>query len=184
MKDDSVEVNEMLSFEEMKAFHESGKYRVNVSNEFHITNEMSAIHAVLPTLYDRKWTLHVSNEQNGEFVTTDRPALLTYLNPGEMPPLLRNSPGHGMGSTELLFPVTPYMALRGLFEAEEGTVAASPAAVAAFNAKMIAFCRGQVYSLKKTISYLIPETGTYRDRHFFERWEAYGRSKQASNRLE
>lgn len=61
---------------------------------------------VLQALGHRLWTVYMAYGTNGEFVTTNRPVTLSYIEPGKVPPFYRHSPGFGLTNTEVYFPLT------------------------------------------------------------------------------
>lgn len=168
MKDAGVPIDESVPYEQVKAFHEGGKYHVTFSNEHHIYTEFQGFAAVLPYLIERKWSLFTTDEKNGLFLTTDRPVLLSWKHPDHVPVMHRRSPGFGMRDTEVLFPLTQGALLLGEFGGKEGTFSASEQLVALANTKMLSNAFEQAYLPKRTIPY-IAKDGQYRHDRFL--WE-------------
>jgi hypothetical protein len=161
-----------LTYEEVKEFHERGEYDILLNRGYHIGLELRTHDPVLHALAARKWTLYLSDDATGCFVTTDRPVMLTYVNPMDVPPLYRNSPGFNMRETEVMFPLTQHMTLVGMFEGEESVVKANTYVVAHANTKMIHGAFAQVYMPKRAIPYLGLDLQTYHDDRFMERYAA------------
>ena len=159
-----------LTYEEVKEYHREGKYDILLNRGYHIGLELRTHDPVLRVLGARKWTLYTSDDETGCFVTTDRPVVLTYCKPMDVPPLYRNSPGFGMPETEVMFPITQHMTLVGMFEGEESIVRANTFIVAHANTKMIHTSFGQVYMSKRDIPHLGPDLKTYHDQKFMERY--------------
>lgn len=78
-----------------------------------------------------------------------------------------------MPEAEVMFPLTQYMTLVGMFEGGESIVKANTHIVAHANTKMIHGTFGQVYMPKRVIPYLGPELKTYHDENFMERYKAF-----------
>lgn len=159
-----------LTYEQMKEFHERGEYDILLNRGYHIGLELQMHNPVLRALAERKWTLYTSDDATGCLVTTDRPVMLTYVKPMEVPPFYRDSPGFGMPETEVMFPLTQHMTLVGVFEGGESVVKANTCIVAHANTKMIHGSYGQVYMPKQAVPYLGPDLKTYHDEKFMERY--------------
>jgi hypothetical protein len=164
-----------LTYEEVTAFHQRGEYDILLNRGYHIGLELQMHDPVLRVLAARKWTLYNSNDATGCFVTTDRPVMLPYVNPMDVPPLYRSSPGFGMPDTEVMFPITQQMTLVGMFEGQESVVRASTHVVAHANTKMILGSYEQVYMPKRAVPYgsLGPEFKICHDDKFMERSDQF-----------
>jgi hypothetical protein len=159
-----------LTYEQVKEFHEHGEYDILLNRGYHIGLELRTHDPVLRALAARKWTLYTSDDTAGCFVTTDRPVMLTYVKPMEVPLFHRNSPGFGVPETEVMFPLTQHMTLAGMFEGGESIVKANTHIVAQANTKMIHGSFGQVYMPKRAIPHLGTDMKTYHDENFMERY--------------
>ena len=179
MKEAGYKVDDSLSYEDMRAFYEKDEYDVRFNNEHHLALEFKGHDVVLRTLADHKWKLHITNEENGCFVTTDRPVVITWNHPEEVPVMMRGSPGFGMPDTEVLFPLTQNLLLLGTFEGEDAIVDAAPELVAVSNRRMIEHAFEQVYTPRKVFPYIGPDHQYCHDRHFMERFEEYRRKAKA-----
>jgi len=183
MKKAGYEMPNEIPYEQMKEFYESDEYTISLNTEHHIAMELQSHDVVLRTLADRKWKLYITNEDKGFFVTTDRPVVLTWNHPEEMPVMMRDSPGFGMTETDLIFPLTKELLLVGSFEGEDAVLEAPAEFVAFANMRMIRYSHGQVYAAKRSFPYIGPDRRFYNDRHFMEQWEPY-RKKTVTNTLE
>jgi hypothetical protein len=67
-----------ISYEEMKAFHESGEYTIEVDNHRNLQLEFSGFEAVLPHLFNRGWMFLKAPASSGGFVTCDHPVNLMW----------------------------------------------------------------------------------------------------------
>ena len=148
MKESGKEINEDLTYEDIKRFHESKEYDITVAREHHIHMEIVGINAILPYLDNRNWLLIKATDESGPFVTTDNPVNLTWKEPDKIPPFYRNSPGYGMKSTQVYFPVSRKLALIGEFDGPEGVIDGNRELISALNSKMLMFIYKQVYSPK------------------------------------
>src|SRR4029078_201778 len=173
MKKAGWELNDNITYEQLKDFHERGEYEIAVNQEWHIGLELKGFDVVLRTLVHRKWRLYATTEETGWFVTSDRPVVLTWNHPEKIPVMMRKSPGFGATDTEVYFPLSHKIALVGVFEdVGEGTYEASFELVAKANVRMILAAFEQVYTIKKTFPYIGPDRAAYYDQHFMERFEA------------
>lgn len=150
MKEAGIEVNDAVTYEDIKKFHEGKKYTFEVATEHHIRMEFVGIEAILPYLNQRKWLLVRSTEESGPFITTDNPVNLTWREPGKVPPLFRDSPGYGMKDTQVYFPLSRSMALIGEFDGHEGEVTGTRELISLLNTRMLMFAYKQVYAPKLT----------------------------------
>lgn len=148
MKESGKEVNEEITYEDVKRFHESKEYDITVAREHHIHMEFVGIDAILPYLDGRNWLLIKATDESGPFITTDNPVNLTWKEPDKIPPFYRNSPGYGMKSTQVYFPVSRNLALIGEFDGPEGTINGDKELLSALNSKMLMFTYKQVYCPK------------------------------------
>jgi len=135
-----------ISYEDIKDFHESKQYKIEVVKERHIEIEMKGAEAIFPLLDGRKWLLAHSTKDSGKFITADNPVNLTWNDPESIPPFYRQSPGFGMKSTQVYFPVSRNVALIGEFDGKQGVLPANNDLVAALNSKMLMFTYKQVYA--------------------------------------
>ncbi len=148
MKESGRAVNENVSYEDVKKFHENKQYTIEVARERHIHMEFVGIEAILPYLAARNWLLIRSTDETGPFITTDNPVNLTWKEPEKIPPLYRDSPGYGMKSTQVYFPVSRRLALVGEFEGRTGLIDGSKELVAILNSKLLMFAYKQIYTPK------------------------------------
>lgn len=148
MKEAGVEVNDTITYEEIKKFHEGKEYAIEVAREHHIRMEFVGIEAILPFLDQRKWLLVRSTEESGPFITTDNPVNLTWREPDKVPLFFKNSPGYGMKDTQVYFPISKNVALAGEFDGHDGELTGTKELVSLLNTKMLMFAYKQVYAPK------------------------------------
>ncbi len=145
MREDGVEVDENVSYEQTKEFWERGEYKINVPTESHIDVEFQHIDIILPFLFNRGWKLAIASDGAGPFITCDRPVCLTWKYPEKLSPAMRHSPGFGMKDTEVVFPISKNMAIIGEFEIKNQIVTAQREMVSYINSRIIYFAISQVY---------------------------------------
>lgn len=148
MKEAGKEINENITFEEIKRFHKSKKYDITLAREYHIHLEFVGLDAILPCLNERKWLLIKATDESGPFVTSDKPVTLSWKEPEKIPPFYRNSPGYAMKSTQVYFPVSKNLALVGEFEGPEGTIDGNKELISALNTIKLIQTYKQVYCPK------------------------------------
>ncbi|CAN7594101.1 DUF4238 domain-containing protein [Variovorax paradoxus] len=177
MREEGVTVGDDFTYEMMKEFVDKEEYTIETPREQHIVSEFKMVDGVLKYLDMRKWKLYVLSD-DASFVTTDHPVSLTWFDPKNIPPHMRHSPGHGMKSTELIFPLTHKTLLHGRFDHEKDEVeeARGPMA-AACNSRMIASCYRYAFSVSEKIPYLIPPKNLYFDDQMQTRVKEYAESR-------
>lgn len=178
MKKDGVKVNENITYEQLKEFFDRGEYNIVLNNEHHIGLEFTGQDAVLQALGRRRWKLYISNDEIGCFITGDRPVVITWNKPNEIPVMMRRSPGFGMRETEVYFPLTKHLALLGTFEGEDIVEDAKIYTVALANLRIIEHAFNQVYAPKRSFPYIAPDIKFYHDRLFMERFKAFHDAQQ------
>ncbi len=153
MRKAGEDVSDELTYEEMKAFHKSDAYKVTVAREYQIGTEFQMMGTVLEELARRSWTVYKTDGTHGEFITTNRPVTLSYVEPEKIPPLYRHSPGFAAMGTEVYFPLTRHAMLIGQWTSEGGSKIAQPSFIAAVNTHMIHHSFGKVFSRKREFLY-------------------------------
>ncbi len=148
MKESGVHVNDNLTYEDVKKFHESKEYTIEVAREHHIRMEFVGVEAILPVLDARKWLIVRASSESGPLITTDRPVSLTWKEPDKIPPFYRNSPGYGMKDTQVYFPLSQGAALIGEFDGHEGVIDGPKELIAALNSRILIFTHKQIYAPK------------------------------------
>jgi hypothetical protein len=146
MKRDGIDLDETITYDDIKEFHESKKYTIEVSREHHISTEFVAIEAIRRCLYARNWLLIKSTHESGPFITSDNPVVLTWNEPDKIPLLYRSSPGYGCRGTQVYFPISRRVAILGEFDGREGLIEGNRQLVAALNTKTLLFRNRQIYS--------------------------------------
>jgi hypothetical protein len=101
-------------------------------------------------LWHRKWQMLVAADDTGGFVTTDDPVCLRW---SDGQPHGGMSPGFALAGTEVIFPLSTNIALRGTFEGEENVVKSDMATVAQLNSLIISNAENQVYAHDHTFKF-------------------------------
>jgi hypothetical protein len=141
-----------VSYEELLQFYQSGEYKINIKNQFFYSGEFGAVRAVVQTLLNRRWSFLIAGPDAGHFISSDHPVRLRWTDPkltqGYFPP------GHGVMSTEVLFPLSRNIAIVGTFEGEDRTETVNQAIVATVNNLILQGCVRQLYSPTDDFFYL------------------------------
>jgi hypothetical protein len=176
MRADGVPVND-ATYEDVKSFHKREQYKVTLAREYHIGTEFKMMGTVLELLGHRLWTVYTTDGSNGEFLTTNRPVTLTYIDPENVPPLYRRSPGFGLTNTEVHFPLTRHAMLVGRFDRGGHTEVANESFIAAVNTHMMWRSHGKAFSRLPEFVYLNPRDLTInRDGLLLEKSRAWKES--------
>lgn len=147
----------LVTYEDAKEFHERGEYTIEVARERHIQTEIDLYNSVLQLLGQRKWTLYIVPGDYGEFITTSRPVVIAYIDPGKVPPYMRYSPGFGLKNTEVYFPLTKHALLVGRWDGDDRTISpANQPFVGVMNSQMIQHSYGLALSSAREVLYHDP----------------------------
>jgi hypothetical protein len=105
-----------LPYDDMHRFvMNEDAYDVIVDNNTKMSNIFTVIDAILPTLFERKWSVVFSPPAIGDFICSDNPVSLHWTTLEKRPGLF-NSPGHGMTDTEISIPLSSRVMLLGRFD--------------------------------------------------------------------
>lgn len=137
-----------VTYEDLKKFHDEKQYTINIAREWHIELELKSIGVILAALANRGWILVFRREEVGPLITSDRPILLYWNNPEEIPPLFRHSPGYSMKDTTVYFPLSQDCALVGMFEVDDAVVTADAKYIAHLNTVVMHLSGRQLYCPK------------------------------------
>ncbi len=127
-------------------------YRVEVANEAHIHTEMHVFDNALPLLFARKWVLAKAPAGSAGFITSDHPVCVIWSEPS------KRSPGLRLKGTEILFPISPELAIVGVFELDaDGEADFTEDGVAVFNGWIATHSQRQVYARTNDFTYQIDQ---------------------------
>lgn len=152
IKEESGEdISNGTTYEEMKDLYERGVFEVSVTQEHQISMEIFGMQVITEQLHKRNWVLLKTDNDAGEFITTDNPVSLTWNDPS-----LNHiaSPGFGLANTMVYFPVSKNLALIGEFDGQEGLRTANKKLVAIYNSNIIANSYQRVLSSKLNFNYI------------------------------
>lgn len=182
MRKKGLPIRNDVTYEQIKDLQKKDPFKLDLPRERQIVSELKMFESVLKYVGLRKWKLYVLRKGEGSFVTTDHPVSLTWCEPNAVPPFMRHSPGFGMKSTELIFPLTHTCLLHGRFDFEADAVekAGEPLA-AACNSRMIASCYKYAFSVDERIPYLIPPNSRYFDDQVLVRLKKYADTKSKAD---
>jgi hypothetical protein len=142
-----------LAYEEMKAEFKKNPDLFKLpppSKDFNIMME-AKFHDPLVHVYEgRQWQLLVASDDSGGYVTSDHPVCLRWCDSKEHGSM---SPGFGVLETEVIFPLSHKLAIRGRFDEEESILHADREIVAEINSLLISNCHNQVYGRDALFGY-------------------------------
>jgi hypothetical protein len=136
------------TFEEARANAKSTSGRFKGTQEFHVMNELQFHDHYVRGYEQRKWQILVAGEGPGGFVTSDHPVCLRWCDGQD-----HGNPGIAVQGTEVIFPLSPQLVLRGRFDGEENVIDADPDEVAEINSVLIGNIHNQVYAQDALFSY-------------------------------
>jgi Protein of unknown function (DUF4238) len=148
-------------YAKLKEIYKPADYKVEVPVEEHILTEMNTFDQILPLLFERKWVLLKAHQDSAGFITSDHPVCLTWSEPD--PRRGRRPPGLNLMGTEILFPISPILAVVGAFELENGEFDFNEEEVASSNGTIILHARRQVYARTMDFTYQIDQNQPPRD---------------------
>ena len=125
-----------------------GKFKT--SQDFNIMVEVQ-FHDHLVRLHDRRrWQMLVAADDSGGFVTSDHPVCLRWCDGQDHGNV---SPGFAVPGTEVFFPLSPQLVLRGTLEGEENGIDADRDTVAGINSLLISNIHNQLYAQDALFNY-------------------------------
>lgn len=148
-----VQPDHGLSYESMREFIERDRYTIEVPTTRHVDDELRMVDVVLPLLGRRNWMLLRAAPGTGGFVTSDHPVVLDWIDRRGRGTF--QSPGHGLRSTEVIFPVSQDLVMYGQFEGRFGVLDVGLDAVTRINTDIIAHAQRQIYAKDDRFRYAI-----------------------------
>ena len=141
-----------VTYEDMRDALKGAKFEI--PKELNIAVEIDHHDHLTELLWNRKWKMLVAAEGSGGFVTTDDPVCLRWADGQGHGGL---SPGFGMQRTEIIFPLSTTLALRGTFDGEENVIDADASTVGTVNSLVISNARNQVYAHDHSFKFMRQE---------------------------
>lgn len=134
-------INDDVSFDNMKQFIEERKYRLEFSPEGNLRVEFHTFDKLLPILGQRTWSVLVAPNDGPEFICSDHPVTLVWKS-GKVGPV-----GYGLKETEVFFPLGRSIGFYGVFETPlKPAVKLKPDHVAMMNRRVILNAERHVFS--------------------------------------
>jgi hypothetical protein len=141
-REDGVPIRGDLSYQDMKAFIDSGSYKIAIDQTYLIGLELDAVPTVVEQLARRSWAF-ASTPAGSTFTTCDDPVVLAWADGKDRRPY---SPGFGLAGTIVMFPISPELALIGLFMKQPPNLSFRRDQVAGMNTSMAKNATKQLYS--------------------------------------
>jgi Protein of unknown function (DUF4238) len=161
MQGDGDRIGASVTYEEMKEFIDSRKFKIGLNRGYQIGNELSTFDGILPHLGRRKWWFVRAHRSSGGFVTGDHPVALMWADPS-MRGRIFHSPGFALRGTQVTFPLTFRVAMLGAFELKEQTNEFGDPFIAQINGTTIGFSARQVYARDLNFTYMLTAEGGVR----------------------
>jgi Protein of unknown function (DUF4238) len=157
LRQEGAEFPDQISADNLRTL-EFDEYKVTLTQKWHIKNFLANFgnfDELVSIFARRRWTLHVSEESNVDFICSDHPVVLTWTLPVSR--FDQWHPGLAHTHTELTLPLNRRMALVGRFADCKGLMLcndqpAMPAdklVVAVINRRTLDRAWNEVYSVKK-----------------------------------
>ncbi len=127
------------------------RYTIEIPREASIKNMVEMAEHLLPVLAARRWMLMVSDDEEADFICSDRPVILIPTR-ADGPRFL----GFGQTHTEVLMPLDRRMALVGHFGDDTGTKGVDRICVGLFNQQMVDYSERFIYSPNEAILVSVP----------------------------
>lgn len=140
-----------VPYEEMKQFFEDGQFKIEVPTERHIQQEIGLFDKILPLFFRRGWLLLQAPQNSAGFITSDHPVCLMWSDPSRRGRFY--GPGLGLPGTEVIFPISPGLAMIGAFELKDDEREVADEVVAAVNGAIATYAERQVYARDSNFHY-------------------------------
>lgn len=127
---------------------------IEIPREASIKNMVEMAEHLLPVLAARRWVLMISEEDEADFICSDRPVILIPTR-ADGPRFL----GFGQMHTEVLMPLDRRTALVGHFGDETGTKGVDRICVGLFNKRMVDYSERFIYSPYEAFQVSFPQEG-------------------------
>ena len=130
-----------VDFERNRQFIESGKFSMEIHQNFLILQELRGVMPVIEMLGQRTWSLLEAPMDSGGFLTTDRPVCV-FPADGSTPtaPTRLDDP-----KNSIVFPVSPRLLAYGCAHGRQYAPDITRRAVARFNLALLRFSTGRVF---------------------------------------
>lgn len=140
-RESGQDIDDNVSFEEVKQFVEGRKYQIEFSPGGNLRVEFHAFDKLLPILGQRTWSVLVAPPGGPEFICSDHPVTLVWKG-SRFGPV-----GYGSRDTEVFFPLGRRVGFYGVFEAPlKPVVKCKPGHVATMNRRVMQNSERHFYS--------------------------------------
>jgi hypothetical protein len=139
---DGVPIRDDIKYQDMKDLIARGEYSVMIDQTYLIGLELKLVPTVIEQLARRSWSF-ISAAPDTTYATCDDPVVLAWADGDDRRPY---SPGFGLMGTIVMFPITPGLALIGLFERQPATRDHRRDQVAAMNTSIAKNATKQLYA--------------------------------------
>ena len=135
-------------YEEVKRFVEEENFDIRYGHGHHLRYELQATDEILSLLRHRKWSLFIAEEDADDFVCSDRPVALAWIeDPPQNPdhPYNVGGPGLAQRDTEMTIPLNRRMVLVGSFKIPSYVSTVGEKGIADVNDRTILSAKRQIY---------------------------------------
>lgn len=140
-RESGVPIRGDMNYEDIKAFIDMKEYKIVIDHTYLVGLELSSVPTVVEQLARRNWCF-VSAVKGSTFATCEDPVVLSWVDGNDMRPF---SPGFGLVNTIVMFPLTPELALVGMFKKMPDQRIYERDQVAAFNTSIAKNATKQLY---------------------------------------
>ena len=151
---------EVPEYEEAKQFVEGGNFDIRYGYGHHLRYELQAINRILSLLCHREWSLFIAEEGAGDFVCSDHPVALVWIeDPPQNPdhPYNIGDPGLAQSGTEMTIPLNRRMVLVGSFKIPSYVSTVGEKGIADVNDRTIRCAAKQIYCSNLDFKFLDDE---------------------------
>ncbi|MDH7605456.1 MAG: DUF4238 domain-containing protein [Melioribacter sp.] len=131
-----------ITYEEMKKFNKEKKWKLVELNYSTIDWEFKAVYRIYQLLHQRSWILLINDDDSNHFVTSDRPVKLI---PNDFSHF-KFGVGFGSRNTELYFPLSKSLLLRGSYKLPSTIMPVRADMVATLNTLQFFYTSRYIYS--------------------------------------
>lgn len=149
--DGFVPEGELPDFEDVKKNYNEKDFKAVIPVVEHLISEVDLFNHVMPLLRERGWVV-VKAAEGSQFVTGDHPVSLMWSEPKRAPIGLK------LKGTEVIFPISPTLAVIGAYEIKDGQADFTGEQVAPLNGTTILNSQRQIYALNDDFKYQIDQS--------------------------
>jgi len=169
MREAGEPVGEEVTYEQVRDYVESGKFRLVVDRSYLNRLELQHFEDVLPYFFDRVWTVIRTDPARAPFITSDRPLFMLWAqredNLNRPPPRLNDK------NTLMLFPLSKELTLFGRTSGLPKVESADTERVAMINAYQLLNARSQIIAPHYGFRYALGAKAEIRcHEHIFTDW--------------